>query len=56
LRSSGPVFSGAPAPSITAALREELKYLLARYDHHLPPNIFAVIRALEIEIAWREHR
>jgi hypothetical protein len=53
LRSPGPAFSGAPAPSIHT-LREERLYLLARYDHHLPPNIFVIVRSLEVEIAWRE--
>jgi hypothetical protein len=51
---SGPA-SGAPAPS-TSALREELKHLQARYDYHFPPAIFVIVRALEIEIAWREQR
>jgi hypothetical protein len=33
---------------------EELRHLHARYDCHFPPGILAVVRALEIEIAWRE--
>jgi hypothetical protein len=49
---SGPA-STESAPS-TSALCEELRHLQAAYDYHFPPSIFAVVRALEIEIAWRE--
>jgi hypothetical protein len=39
----------------TAALREELETLKARYDSGaVPIALFAVIRQLETEIAWRE--
>jgi hypothetical protein len=37
-------------------LRGERLTLLARYDHHLPPPIWARIREIEIELAWAQHR
>jgi hypothetical protein len=37
-------------------MREELQILRARYDYHFPPNIYAIIRALEVEVAWAEYR
>lgn len=42
--------------SSTAALRHQRDALLARYDNGaISPAVFAAIRKLEIEIAWREH-
>ena len=39
----------------TAALRAQLKALRARYDSGaVSPALYAVIRKLEIELAWRE--
>jgi hypothetical protein len=38
------------------ALRAQLAALLARYDCHLPPYIFAVVRQIETEISWSEHQ
>jgi hypothetical protein len=38
-------------------IRTKLAQLRARYDFGaLPPSVFSVIRKLEIEIAWLEHR
>jgi hypothetical protein len=37
-------------------LREELDFLLARYDCHLSPAIFAVVKDLELDIAWTRHK
>ncbi len=38
-------------------LRDRLTLLRARYDHGTAPSaIFAVIRQIEIELAWLEHR
>jgi hypothetical protein len=46
----------ALSASSTAALRAELRWLLARYDYgKVSPAIFAVIREIETEIAWAEH-
>jgi hypothetical protein len=40
----------------TTALRDELRWLRARYDHgKVSPAVFAVIRELETSIAWAEH-
>jgi hypothetical protein len=40
----------------TAALRSELEWLRSRYDSgKVSPAIFAVIKAIEHEIAWIEH-
>jgi hypothetical protein len=45
----------ASTPS-TAALRRDLKHLRARHDTGATqPGVYAVIRALEVEIAWIEH-
>jgi hypothetical protein len=39
-----------------AELREQLEWLRARYDGGaVSPEIFAVIRKLEIDIAWMGH-
>jgi hypothetical protein len=41
----------------SAALRSERQWLLTRYNYyHFSPDIYAVIRSLEIDIAWLEHR
>ncbi len=41
----------------TAALREERTWLLARHDSGaLTPATFKIIRGLESDIAWAEHR
>ena len=37
-------------------VRAELARLRARYDGVIPPAVFLVIRALEVELAWLEHR
>ena len=38
-------------------LRAELALLLARYDHGaVAPSTYAIIRSIEIDIAWIEHR
>jgi hypothetical protein len=38
-------------------LRDRLALLRARYDHGTVPSaIFAVIREIEIELAWLAHR
>jgi hypothetical protein len=43
--------------SSTAALRGELEWLRARYDDGtISPAVFAVIREIETDIAWIEHR
>jgi len=40
----------------TAELRAELAQLRARYDGGaLAPAVFAIVKALEAEIAWIEH-
>jgi hypothetical protein len=42
-------------PSL-AELREQLEWLRAAYDYGaVSPAVYAVVRALEIEIAWRRH-
>ena len=46
-------------PEITSYsdIRTELARLQARYDHGaFPPAIFSVIRKLETELSWLEHR
>jgi hypothetical protein len=41
----------------TAALRSELEWLRARYDGgKVAPAVFAVIKDIETNIAWIEHR
>jgi hypothetical protein len=41
----------------TAALRSELAWLRARYDDgKVSPAVFAVIRKIETDISWTEHR
>jgi len=41
----------------TRRARAELKALSARYDHGAVPDaIFAVIKRLETDLAWEEHR
>jgi hypothetical protein len=41
----------------TAALREERTWLLARHDSGaISPATFNVVRSLEVDIAWAEHR
>jgi hypothetical protein len=41
----------------TAALRDERIWLLARHDSGaITPSIFKIVRSLEVDIAWAEHR
>jgi hypothetical protein len=41
----------------TAALRSELEWLRARYDDgKVSPAVYAVIKDIETNIAWAEHR
>ena len=41
----------------TAALRDERIWLLARHDSGaITPAIFKIVRSLEVDIAWAEHR
>jgi hypothetical protein len=41
----------------TACLRDELRWLRTRYDDgKVSPAVFAIIREIEIAIAWAEHR
>ena len=43
--------------SASATMRAERLMLMARYDcYSFSPAIFAVVRDLEIEISWIEHR
>jgi hypothetical protein len=43
--------------SSTAALRSELEWLRARYDDgKVSPGVFTVIKDIETNIAWAEHR
>jgi hypothetical protein len=45
------------SPVEERALRDQLALLRARYDHGtIPSAIFAVIREIEVELAWLEHR
>ena len=37
-------------------IRAQLSQLLARYDGGVPPAVFSVIRKLETELSWLEHR
>jgi hypothetical protein len=48
----------APAsPTKAQRLRGELALLRARYDHGaVSPETYSVIRGLESELAWLEHR
>jgi hypothetical protein len=41
-----------PEPDI----RTELARLQARYDGVIPPAVFLVVRELETELSWIEHR
>jgi hypothetical protein len=44
-------------PASTAAQREKLKWLRSRYDDGtISPAGFAVIRKLESDLAWAEHK
>jgi hypothetical protein len=36
-------------------LREERDYLLARYDQHMSPAIYSVVKNLERDLAWTRH-
>jgi hypothetical protein len=37
-------------------LRDELRWLQSRYDGgKISPAVFAVVKRLETEIAWRQH-
>jgi len=52
-----PITFGGQQPISDGRPRDERRFLLARYDcYKFPPAIFTVIKRLEIEIAWREHR
>ena len=47
----------AQAARKSGTLRAELARLQARYDSGaISPAVFSAIRALEIELAWVEHR
>jgi hypothetical protein len=47
----------AEFPSHEAALRAALAWVRARHDSGaISPAVFAVIRMLEVEIAWLAHR
>jgi hypothetical protein len=39
-----------------AHLHAELAALRARYDGDMPPAVYAVIKELEVSIAWHMHR
>ncbi len=41
---------------IEGEARAERAFILSRYDSHLSPQIYGVIRKLELEIAWSAHR
>jgi hypothetical protein len=44
-------------PKSTAELRSELAQLRARHDSGaIAPGVYAVIREIETQIAWAEHR
>jgi hypothetical protein len=48
-----PVAQAAPSSDV----RAQLALLQARYDTGaVPPSIFSIIRSLEIELSWIEHR
>jgi hypothetical protein len=36
--------------------RAQLAQLLSRYDGALPPAVFSIIRSLQVELSWNEHR
>ena len=47
----------AEFPSHEQALRAALQWVRARHDSGaISPAVFSVIRMLETEIAWRQHR
>ena len=46
----------ALVPKTEQNLRIQLAQLLARYDGAIPPSVFAVVRGLQVELAWMEHR
>ena len=37
-------------------IRAQLAQLLARYDGAIPPAVLSVVRGLQVELAWMEHR
>jgi hypothetical protein len=40
-----------------STLRQQLDMLRSRYDHGaVSPAVYVVIRAIEIEISWLQHR
>jgi hypothetical protein len=42
---------------IEQGIRSELALLQARYDGGaLPPSVFSVVRSLQVELSWSEHR
>jgi hypothetical protein len=46
-----------PFPSHEQALRSALEWVRARHDDGaLSPGTFAVLKMIEVEIAWRQHR
>ena len=46
-----------PTVKTAQVIRAELAYLQARYDDGaIPQAVFAVIRELETELGWLEHR
>jgi hypothetical protein len=51
-RRAGPEF-----PSHEQALRAALAWVRARHDSGaISPAVFSVIRMIEVELAWRQHR
>jgi hypothetical protein len=47
----------AEFPSHEAALRAALAWVRARHDSGaISPAVFSVVRMLETELAWRQHR
>ena len=50
------IYNGGVTLGSTDLLRLERASLLARYDNGaLSSAVFAVIKKLEVEIAWRQH-
>jgi hypothetical protein len=53
-----PLFDGPgpEAPPASARAREELEWVLSKYDHGaLPSGIAALVKKIQTDIAWREH-
>jgi hypothetical protein len=43
-------------PSHEQALRAALAWVRARHDSGATPGTFAVLKMIETELAWRQHR